>query len=95
MIWKEDGGNPDPANIKGFYKGNLISLIKEYPFYWFFNDNGQIERILDKRHPEIHYTGRYYNNKCIGTWEMELETWNQGEGYIASSLNGKWEMIRK
>lgn len=91
---EEDGGNPDSASIKGFYKGNLISLIKVYPFYWFLNEDGLIERILDKKHPEIHYSGRYRDNKFVGTWEMELESWNQGNGFISESIGGKWEMIR-
>jgi len=92
---EEDGGNPEPASITGFFKGNLISFIKEYPHYWFFNENGQIEKIMDKKHPEIHYSARYNSNKFIGTWEMELDTWSLGEGYISKSISGTWEMEKE
>jgi hypothetical protein len=92
---EEDGANPEPASINGFVKGNLISLIKQYPCYWYFNEDGFIEKILNKKHPEIHYSGRFINNKFIGTWEMEFESWTQGEGYISQTINGKWEMKKK
>src|ERR1700750_254355 len=55
----EDYRNNLKAEIKGFISENIISFVKQYPYYHFTNKEGKTEIDYNKNHPEIEYTGYY------------------------------------
>ena len=62
----------NPATIKGFIEKNLFSFIKQYPCYYFINEDGELAADKTKQHPEIRYTGflNEAKNEVVGEWEM-------------------------
>lgn len=86
--------NYNPASITGYMQGNTISFIKQYPFAYDVDEEGQTVYYQDKKHPEIHYEGRYdlKIGKFSGNWEMVTFIIPMGENDLEQLLRGKWEM---
>ena len=89
------------AFIKGFFDGNMISFIKQYPALILIDNNGKRAVDENSTHPEIEYTG-YYDEQLksfSGDWEMITSSSvknREGENMIAEEyyLSGKWTMSR-
>lgn len=85
-----------PINVKGFILDNKISLVVNYPYLYYKNEDGKI--IIDKKskHPEIRYFGIYdeITKKYFGTWEMTMYEEEYLGDYIEEIANGEFEIKR-
>jgi len=87
-----------PAAISGFIEGSMISMIKQYPFYYRTGENGDVQVDRNRQHPPIHYTG-YYNEgtrSFSGEWVIgtvgETDFWGNSSIRVSS---GTWEMKKR
>ena len=69
-----DGKFSEPIIVTGFWNNEVISFIKQYPFLYYTNDDGEIIIDREQKHPEITYTGEYDNalNKFSGDFELTI-----------------------
>lgn len=78
--------------VKGFVDGDIISFTKQYPSFYFTDENGQIQVDPSQAHPPIIYSG-IYDAECntySGEWEMTIATENiQGECFD-DMIGGSW-----
>lgn len=84
-----------PATISGFIEGAMISMIKQYPFYYQVDEKGGWKIDRTRKHPSIHYTGYFdpATETYSGEWDIEKVVERDFFGdeslHIAS---GFWEM---
>jgi len=82
-----------PAVVSGFIEGGMISMIKQYPFRYTSNEEGEIMIDRSRPHVPIHYTGYFdpQSNSFSGEWEIQ-KVIDQETLYISK---GTWEMRKK
>ncbi|ABG57596.1 hypothetical protein [Cytophaga hutchinsonii] len=82
--------------VSGFADGDIISFTKQYPCFYFMNEDGKIQIDDSKVHPPVIYSGVYdaESDTYSGEWEMTLTTENiQGECFD-EIIFGSW-IIRR
>jgi len=86
-----------PAILSGFIDGGMISMIKQYPCWYKFDENNQVILDRSKTH-QVHYTGIFdpETQRFSGEWEIEkvLEEDFFGGAYLHIWC-GTWEMEKK
>ena len=89
---RAEEGFPGPAKITGFVEGEDISFIKQYPYLFLYNEQGEVIIDKTKPHPEIHYHGSIGEEGIQGEWDMEADVLFKVGEYHAQMLFGTWEM---
>lgn len=91
------GAQSEVATVRGFYEKGTISFIKQYPLAQEFQEDGSLKVIENKKPPEIHYNGEYYEGLKMfkGKWEMVWAEEKVGEGYYEYINTGTWQMKRE
>ena len=83
-----------PAILTGFIEGNVISFIKQYPFYYSTDENLEIKVDFSKAHPPVHYSGLYdpVSGVLSGDWEIEVFLDRNMYGSDPFLVVGTWEL---
>ena len=86
----------EPITVSGFIDKDFISFIKQYPFFYFIDEQGQVIVDRTKSHPEITYSGEFNpeTNAFFGEWDVIVDSQKLGDGYFVDSLTGTWTMKR-
>lgn len=87
----------EPILVRGFIENNIISFVKNYPCYYYKDEDGNIKLDKDFSHPDIDYLGHYdqSENKYSGTWEMIIfEEKISESNFIEEVANGEFEIYR-
>lgn len=85
-----------PITVTGFWDKHIISFTKKYPCLFFFDEDGQVVIDVTKEQPEIFYSGEFdeTENGFSGDFEMVVDSFSFGEGWLESSLTGTWTIKR-
>lgn len=83
-----------PATLSGFVEGDVISFIKQYPYYYYLGDDGEIKVDVSREHPPVHYSGMFDAATGIfsGEWEIEVYLDREEYGDDPYLLRGGWEL---
>lgn len=84
--------------VKGFIDNDIISFVKNYPYYYYKDEDGNIIVDKDLEHPNIEYLGFYdqTEKKYSGTWEMIVSEEKISEDdYREEVLSGEFEICRE
>ena len=87
----------EPALVKGFIEDDKISFVKNYPCYYYKDENGKIALDESLSHPNIEYLGFYDESekKFLGTWEMIVDEEKISEDqYLEEVISGDFEIQR-
>ena len=87
----------EPAKVIGFIENDKISFVKNYPYHYYKDENGEIVIDENLKHPNIEYLGFYDENerKFFGTWEMIVyEEKISEDQYLEEVANGEFEIQR-
>jgi len=82
----------EAAKVTGFIMGDTLSFVKQYPYLFKYNENGELEVDKTKPHPEINYHGEMEGNEISGEWDMEIGTMQFYSDYYSKMLSGKWQV---
>ena len=88
----------EPIIVKGFIENDLISFVKNYPYYYYKDEDGNIKLDKDLQHPKIEYLGYYDESekKYSGTWQMKISEKKISEDdYIEELADGEFEIYRE
>jgi len=88
----ESNQNPEKATVSGFIMGDTLSFVKQYPYLFLYNENGELEIDKSKSHPEIHYHGEIKDNEITGEWDMEIGTKQFYGDYYSKMMSGRWQV---
>ncbi|MDQ3048473.1 MAG: hypothetical protein M3R27_13070 [Bacteroidota bacterium] len=82
----------EPITVSGFIDKGFISLVKQYPFFYFIDELGQVVVDRTKPHPEITLSGEFNpeTNSFEGEWDLVADSQKFGDGYFDDSLTGTW-----
>ena len=85
-----------PAALSGFIEGNVISFIKQYPYYYWEDKNGKYYIDRTRLHPPVHYSGLYdpASDAFTGEWEIEVFLDRDEYGEDSYLITGTWELRR-
>jgi hypothetical protein len=85
-----------PITVTGFWDEDIISFTKKYPCLFFFDEDGKFVLDTTKEQPEIFYSGEFdeTENGFSGDFEMVIDSFNYGEGWLEDSLKGTWIIKR-
>lgn len=91
------GVNEFVATIEGIINGNSIEFVKQYTFAHTYQAGGKTKLNKNKKGPEIHYVGKYDEEKHLfeGTWKISSKFKILGFIPYTFESNGTWEMKRK
>lgn len=84
--------------VKGFIDNDIISFVKNYPYYYYKDEDGNIIVDKDLEHPNIEYLGFYdqTEKKYAGTWEMIVSEEKISEDdYREEVVSGEFEICRE
>ena len=90
----EKNRNPEKAKVTGFIMGDTVSFVKQYPFMFYYNEEGQLVTDESKPHPEINYQGEINENEITGEWDMEVGTMQFYGDYYSKMRSGVWQVKR-
>ncbi|HYG15944.1 MAG TPA: hypothetical protein VEC12_09345 [Bacteroidia bacterium] len=63
----------EPATVKGFIEGDMISFVKTYPCKYFYDEDGNLIKDAEAGPHEVTYVG-YFNSGTLsftGNWEID------------------------
>jgi hypothetical protein len=86
----------NPITVTGFWDEEIISFTKKYPCMFFFDEEGKVVIDITKEQPEISYSGKFdkAENGFSGEFEMVVDSFSYGYGWLESSLKGTWNIKR-
>lgn len=92
------GLTSDTVHIKGFIEEDMISFVKTYPYFWTYDDQGNIIMDKEKKGHEVVYEG--YFDEGTGSWSGQWEVLMSEEKtypgqYKQQFIIGPWDMKRK
>ena len=82
----------EAAKVTGFFMGDTISFVKQFPYLFKYSENGELEIDKTKPHPEINYHGEMEGNEISGEWDMEVGTKQFYGDYYSKMMSGKWQV---
>jgi hypothetical protein len=88
----ESNQKHEAAKVTGFIMGDTLSFVKQYPYLFKYNENGELEVDKTKPHPEINYHGEMEGNEISGEWDMEIGTMQFYGDYYSKMMSGKWQV---
>lgn len=85
-----------PITVTGFWDNDIISFTKKYPSRYILDEDGKNVIDSEKEQPEIFYSGEFNEteNEFFGNFEMVVESFAFGQGWLESSLTGTWTLKR-
>ena len=90
------GVHPDPATIEGNFDGNVITFVKQYPSFHYFED-GVTKIDPRSKPPKVIYQGVYLEAMGIfvGEWKFKPSWLWWGFIPYPARGSGTWAMRRK
>jgi hypothetical protein len=84
----------EPVLIAGFLEEEMISFTKQYPYFFYATEQGELVVNKDKFHPEVIFNGEFNEAeaKYEGDWEILSASIQFGYESDSSSWTGTWEM---
>jgi hypothetical protein len=85
-----------PITVTGFWDENMISFTKKYPCLYLYGEDGNVVIDDANEHPDIYYTGEFdeTGKGFSGDFELVVDSFRYGEGWLELSCKGTWSMKR-
>lgn len=84
------------AEIEGFLDEGMLSMVKRYPYFFAYTEEGEVYKDPGRYSHEVMYNGDYSEDGSFsGVWEIVAGVEETYKGTTEYLLAGEWNMKRK
>jgi hypothetical protein len=85
-----------PASIEGFLDEAMLSMVKRYPCFFSYTEDGTVYKDESRYSHEVMYNGDYNpdDGSFSGFWEIVAVVEESYKGTTEYLLSGEWQMKR-
>jgi hypothetical protein len=86
-----------PASMEGFLDGEMISMVKRFPYFFAYAEDGTVVKDEGRYSHEVMYNGDYNaeDGSFSGPWEIVAAVEESYKGTTEYLMAGEWKMSRK